>query len=52
MNPRWVRHNKISVAIYGAGLQFNVTNNVGIRAEYTRIASDADQVNLGVNYKF
>ena len=38
--------------IYGAGLQFNVTNNVGIRAEYTRLASDADQVNLGVNYKF
>jgi opacity protein-like surface antigen len=38
--------------IYGAGAQFNVTKKVGIRGEFTRIASDATQVTFGVNYKF
>lgn len=38
--------------IYGAGAQFNVTKNVGIRGEFTRIASDANQITVGVNYKF
>lgn len=38
--------------IYGVGAQFNFTKSIGVRAEYTSIASDADQVTVGVNYKF
>ena len=45
-------YNVDNGVIYGAGAQFNVTKSVGIRGEFTRIASDATQVTLGVNYKF
>jgi OOP family OmpA-OmpF porin len=45
-------YNVDNGVIYGAGAQFNVTKKIGIRGEFTRIASDATQLTIGVNYKF
>jgi hypothetical protein len=45
-------YNADNGVIYGAGAQFNVTKKIGIRGEFTRIASDATQLTIGVNYKF
>lgn len=39
---------------YGAGLGWNVTQNVGIRADYTRFEGndDADAISLGAQFNF
>ncbi|MCA8886769.1 MAG: outer membrane beta-barrel protein [Hyphomonadaceae bacterium] len=39
---------------YGAGLGWNVTNSIGIRADYTRFEgdNDADAVSLGASFNF
>lgn len=39
---------------YGAGLGWNVTQNVGIRADYTRFEGDddADAISLGASFNF
>lgn len=45
-------YNADNGVIYGAGAQFDVTSSFAVRGEYTRVASDAKQFNMGVVYKF
>ena len=41
-----------SGAMYGIGANFQVNNQVGIRAEYQRAASDTKNFSVGVHYSF
>lgn len=45
-------YNADNGVILGAGAQFDVTSAIAVRGEYTKVASDAKQFNLGVVYKF
>lgn len=45
-------YNLNSGVIYGVGAQYAFTKNWAARLEYSRVASDTKQANLGLAYKF
>lgn len=45
-------YNIDNAVLLGFGGQYAITKDIALRAEYSRVASDVRQINLGVAYKF
>lgn len=43
---------KVNKAVYGIGGKYNINQNLAVRAEYTRLASDTGTFGVGLQYGF
>lgn len=43
---------KVNNAVYGLGAKYNINQNLAVRAEYTRLASDTGTFGVGLQYGF